>query len=159
MRKPQWILLRSISLVAVISLFCPAGLAQETVNTNPTAQTAKLFSMPIENLPLPNVSPATVTPPSSSSQQTDCGTRMSATDKLKYGFKQAFMNPSIYLFPAISATRQQLREESPNKGSGDNFADGLSRYAINYGTTSTKAIFTSGIYPIIFKQNPLSAFA
>ncbi len=78
-----------------------------------------------------------------------------AGDKLKLGFREAFLSPGGYIFSGMSAAITQAREkDQPQKDTGDKIADGLSRYAIRFGTGSTKALFTSGIYPIIFKQDP-----
>lgn len=78
-----------------------------------------------------------------------------AKDKFKLGLREAFLSPGGYIFSGISAAITQAREkEQPQKDTGDKVADGLSRYAIRFGTGSTKALFTSGIYPILFKQDP-----
>lgn len=80
---------------------------------------------------------------------------LSAPEKIKHGFRSAFLSPQAYITPAFSATITQLREEEqPQKDSGDKAADWLSRYAINFGTRSTKTLLGSGLYPALFKQDP-----
>jgi hypothetical protein len=37
---------------------------------------------------------------------------------------------------------------------GDKFADGLSYYARDFATNSSMILFGSGIYPVLFKQDP-----
>lgn len=78
-----------------------------------------------------------------------------AGEKFKLGLREAFLSPRGYIFPGISAAITQAREkDQPQKDTGDKVADGFSRYAIRFGTGSTKALFSSGIYPMIFKQDP-----
>lgn len=80
---------------------------------------------------------------------------LSAGGKFEYGLREAFLNPGSYIGPAIGAYITQHRElRQPQKTSGDYFADGLSRLARNFATQSTAQVFGSGIYPIIFKQDP-----
>jgi hypothetical protein len=60
-----------------------------------------------------------------------------------------------YIAPAISAGYRRFQEaDAPSKTGSDKFADYLSDYARLFGTLSTTEIFGSGIYPILFKQNP-----
>lgn len=80
--------------------------------------------------------------------------RLSAGEKFKYGMERAFLYSDTYIFPAIKTVHQEINEDIPNKDTGDKVADGFSRFAINYGTNSSKELLTSGLYPIIFKQNP-----
>ncbi len=78
-----------------------------------------------------------------------------ASHKIKYGMKQAFFRPGAYIFPGLATTFIQLREhEQPHKETGDKVADTLSRYAIQFGTRSTKTLLASGLYPSLFGQDP-----
>jgi hypothetical protein len=78
-----------------------------------------------------------------------------AREKIKYGLKQAFFTPGVYIFPAISTVFIQVRERNqPQKDTGDKVADGLSRYAIEFGTRSSKELLASGVFPIVFHQDP-----
>lgn len=75
--------------------------------------------------------------------------------KFKYAFKRAFLKPTPYIFTGFSAAITELNEQDPtHKGTGDKVADGLSRYAIDFATGSTRTMFTSGIYPTLFHQEP-----
>lgn len=81
--------------------------------------------------------------------------KWTAKEKLIHGAKRAFLSPGAYILPALSTTIIQLRERpQPQKDRGDKVADALSRYAIQWGTTSSKRLLTSGLYPIIFHQDP-----
>lgn len=80
---------------------------------------------------------------------------LSDGEKMKRAFRGAFLSPQPYLFSAFSATITQLGEEDqPHKTTGDEFADGASRFARRFATRSTRAIFASGIYPALFNQDP-----
>ena len=80
---------------------------------------------------------------------------LTSRQKLRYGLRQAFFTPGAYIAPAIGAGFRQFNESAaPAKTGGDKFADYLSDYAREFGTTSTSELFGSGIYPALFKQNP-----
>src|SRR5262249_52110061 len=80
---------------------------------------------------------------------------LSASGKLKFGLRKAYLSPVVYIFPLFTTIRQQIGvANQPHKDFGDKAADDLSRYAINFGTASTKNLFALGIYPIVFHQNP-----
>jgi hypothetical protein len=80
---------------------------------------------------------------------------MEDSEKLKYGLKGAFLSPSGYAFNGLSAAITQWNEETqPHKTTEDEFADFLSRFAIKNGTRMTKSILGSGVYPVLFNQNP-----
>ncbi len=80
---------------------------------------------------------------------------LTAGEKLHYGLRQAFYTPGAYIAPAIGAGYRRFQEaDAPSKTGSDKFADYLSDYARLFGTLSTTEIFGSGIYPILFKQNP-----
>ncbi|HEX8071081.1 MAG TPA: hypothetical protein VF546_14085 [Pyrinomonadaceae bacterium] len=73
--------------------------------------------------------------------------------KMKRAARSAFLSPVPYAFAATGALITEARErDQPHKDSGDRFADGLSRFAINFATRSTGTMFSSGIYPVLFKQ-------
>ena len=80
---------------------------------------------------------------------------MTAGDKIRYGLKRTFLRPQPYLFAAFKATYTQLREEKqPQKDTGDKVADGFSRLAISLATSSTRTFLVSGLYPVIFREDP-----
>lgn len=76
-------------------------------------------------------------------------------EKLKYGVRSAVLSPSGHLLTAVGAAITEATErDQPQKTEGDRVADGLSRFAIRFGTRSTKAMLGSGLYPVIFHQDP-----
>ncbi len=78
-----------------------------------------------------------------------------ATEKLEYGLRRAFVSPEAYLFYGMSTALTQAHEKSqPQKNTGDKFVDDITRYAITFGTGSTKALLASGVYPILFNEDP-----
>ncbi|HYX42664.1 MAG TPA: hypothetical protein VE821_13245 [Pyrinomonadaceae bacterium] len=80
---------------------------------------------------------------------------LSADEKMKRALRSAFLSPAGYAFTALSATITEARERrQPQKTTEDRVADGLSRFAIDFGTYSTSVMFGTGIYPVIFKQDP-----
>lgn len=82
-------------------------------------------------------------------------TPLSADEKMKRGFKSAFLNPIGYATTGISAALTEAGEEDlPHKSDKDRVADGLSRFAIKFTTRATRTILGSGVYPILFKQDP-----
>ncbi|MGH9942479.1 MAG: hypothetical protein ACRD9R_09015 [Pyrinomonadaceae bacterium] len=82
-------------------------------------------------------------------------TPLTAEEKLKFGLRNAFLNPFSYALTGVNAAITQATEEDqPHKTSGDRFADGLSRFAISTGTRSIKSLLGSGVYPALFKQDP-----
>lgn len=81
---------------------------------------------------------------------------LSAGQKFKYGLRQAFYTPGAYIAPAFGAAIRRTQElDVPSKTNQDKFADYLSDYARDFGTSSTTELFSSGIYPALFKQNPI----
>lgn len=80
---------------------------------------------------------------------------LSAAQKLAYGARKAFLNPFAYLGPVFDAYFTERRDvKALGKTAGDKFADGLSRYGRSFDTNSTAALLGSGVYPVLFKQDP-----
>ncbi len=80
---------------------------------------------------------------------------LTAGEKMESAARSAFLNPWNYASNGFGATITQLRERhQPHKDNGDRFADGLSRFAINFGTGATSTMLGSGVYPVLFKQDP-----
>jgi hypothetical protein len=80
---------------------------------------------------------------------------LTADEKLRRAFKAAFFSPRPYAFAAVGAAITESREQhQPQKNNSDRFADGLSRFAINFATGSTSTLLGSGVYPAVFKQDP-----
>ncbi|MEJ7617362.1 MAG: hypothetical protein WKF30_10475 [Pyrinomonadaceae bacterium] len=80
---------------------------------------------------------------------------LSAREKLNYGAREAFLRPESYIFTGLNAAITEATErDQPHKTSGDRTADGLTRFAINFGTRSARSLLGSGVYPVIFNQDP-----
>jgi hypothetical protein len=150
------LIVKIMVLVAVILLFCQFGFAQEADSAKAVSGVAKLYGMPvsIETQAIENQASSPPLPDNNIPAPSNSAEGMTAGDKLKFGFDKAFRSPGTFIFPALSAARQQLDEDKPNKDFGDEFADGMSRYARNYGTAASRALLVDGVYPVIFKQNP-----
>jgi hypothetical protein len=149
-------ILKILLLLALILLFSTTVLSQEIDSKGTESGAVKIYGVPValERLSESN----SVTEPSSKVgdvfEQMPPSDKFTAGNKMKYGLKKAFFNAGTFVFPAISAVRQQMDENKPNKDIEDEIADGFSRYARNYATASSKALLASGVYPIIFKQDP-----
>ncbi len=95
-----------------------------------------------ENLPQQTTAQKTYTP-------------MTSEQKMRRAFKKAFLSPEGYARSAFGAALTEWGEDDlPHKDTEDRVADGLSRFAIKFGTRATRTMFGSGIYPILFKQDP-----
>jgi hypothetical protein len=80
---------------------------------------------------------------------------LSAQQKLAYGARKAFLDPFAYLGPAINAFFIERRDvKAPAKTFEDKFADGLTHYARTFTTSSATTLLSSGVYPVLFKQDP-----
>jgi hypothetical protein len=80
---------------------------------------------------------------------------MTEKAKAEYALRESFLSPTHYLTIGLGATIDELRERrQPQKTTGDRVADGLTRYAIGFGTGASKSLLGSGLYPIVFKQDP-----
>lgn len=81
---------------------------------------------------------------------------MTPGEKMRYSLRQSFLTPGAYIGPVFRATVAQWQDEDvPAKTGADRAADYLSHYARAFGTGATTQLFSTGIYPIIFKQNPV----
>jgi hypothetical protein len=88
-------------------------------------------------------------------QATPEPTPLTAHAKMSRAAKSAFLNPAAYVFTAVGAALTEAREDKqPQKDTSDRFADGMSRFAINFATRTTSTMFANGIYPALFKQDP-----
>jgi len=124
-------------LLALAVILCEyrAGFSQST-STVPSSQNNTIGQSPGQN---PN----------------NLSTDLTPKEKLKYGLERAFLSPGGYAFTGVSTVITQFREEDqPHKDAGDKLADGLSRCAIKFGTRTTRSLLTSGVYPIIFNEDP-----
>lgn len=82
-------------------------------------------------------------------------TPLTPGEKMRSAAKSAFISPRAFIFPAFNAVITQWGEDSqPHKTTEDEVADGLSRFAINYGKRSSKVFLSNGVYASLFKQDP-----
>lgn len=76
-------------------------------------------------------------------------------EKMRRAFKRAFLSPEGHLRSAVSAVITEATEEDlPHKDTGDRVADGLSRFAIKSATRATRTVLGSGVYAVLFRQDP-----
>src|SRR5205823_652879 len=144
-------------VLAVWLLMASTGLAQQS--TSESEHGAKIYGVPVVSTPPAGDvnNPAGNPQPKNSPASTR---RVDPDDptvkgKMIYALKKAYLSPTSYFYPMIGTLRQEMSEkEPPFKTSGDKAADHLSRYGINFLTSSNKSIFVNGVYPSIFKQNP-----
>ena len=81
--------------------------------------------------------------------------RLSASQKLVYGAGTTYLNPGTYIGPSFRSYFTQRNElPVPGKTRGDNFADGMSFYARYFALQSTANFLASGVYPVLFRQDP-----
>ncbi|HEX7174055.1 MAG TPA: hypothetical protein VF240_02055 [Pyrinomonadaceae bacterium] len=82
-------------------------------------------------------------------------TPLTPDGKMKRAFRRAFLSPEGYIRSAVAATLTEWGEDDlPHKTTEDRLADGLSRFAIKFSTRATRTLLGSGVYPVIFKQDP-----
>jgi hypothetical protein len=80
---------------------------------------------------------------------------LEAGEKVSRSLRAAFLRPTPYLMSAFSAGITQLNEDSqPQKDNADEAADWGSRTARSFATRTTSTVFSSGVYPALFKQDP-----
>ena len=95
-------------------------------------------------------------PAASGSPQTAAArTPRTPGQKMRRAFKSAFFSPRAYLFSGVSAAITEATEDDlSHKETGDRVADGLSRFAIKFGTRTTRTLLSSGVYASLFRQDP-----
>jgi hypothetical protein len=80
---------------------------------------------------------------------------LEAGEKVRRSLRAAFLRPTPYLMSAFTAGLTQLGEDSqPQKDNADEVADWGSRTARSFATRTTSTVFSSGVYPALFKQDP-----
>jgi hypothetical protein len=80
---------------------------------------------------------------------------LTAGEKVKGSLRGAFLSPLPYAMSAFAAGLTQLNEDrQPQKDNADEAADWGSRTARNFATRTTSSVFTKGVYPALFKQDP-----
>ena len=76
-------------------------------------------------------------------------------EKMRRAAKNAFLSPGGVARVAFSSILTQWGEDTqPHKTTEDEVADGASRFAINYGRRATRTLLGSGVFPILFRQDP-----
>jgi hypothetical protein len=82
-------------------------------------------------------------------------TPLTSEQKMKRAFKSAFLSPAGYAWTAFNAALTEIGEEDlPHKDTEDRIADWGSRFAIQFGRRAARSLLGSGVYPVIFKQEP-----
>jgi hypothetical protein len=93
---------------------------------------------------------------SGGAQQTSASsyTPLTSEEKIRRGFKNAFLSPQAYALPLASAIITEWGEDDlPHKDTDDRVADGLSRFAIKFGRRATNNLL-AGVYSSAFRQDP-----
>ncbi|HEX8632982.1 MAG TPA: hypothetical protein VF703_02405 [Pyrinomonadaceae bacterium] len=81
-------------------------------------------------------------------------TPLTSGEKMRRGFKNAFLSPQAYALPLVSAIITEWGEDDlPHKDTDDRVADGLSRFAIKFGRRATNNLL-GGVYSSAFRQDP-----
>ncbi|HEX9919091.1 MAG TPA: hypothetical protein VGA87_07990 [Pyrinomonadaceae bacterium] len=94
--------------------------------------------------------------PSGGAQQTSSTpyTPLTSGEKMRRGFRNAFLSPQAYALPLASAIITEWGEDDlPHKDTDDRVADGLSRFAIKFGRRATNNLL-GGVYSSAFRQDP-----
>lgn len=75
--------------------------------------------------------------------------------KMKRAAKNAFFNPIGIGRTLVSSIITQYNEDDqPHKTTEDEVADGATRFAINFSRRATRTLLGSGVYPVLFNQDP-----
>jgi len=94
--------------------------------------------------------------PIGSTQQTSASVYapLTSEEKMRRGFRNAFLSPQAYALPFVSAVITEWGEDDlPHKDTDDRVADGLSRFAIKFGRRATNNLL-GGVYSSVFRQDP-----
>jgi hypothetical protein len=82
-------------------------------------------------------------------------TPLTNEEKMKRAARNAFFSPlGVGRTLFSSALTQYNEDDQPHKTGGDEFADFLTRFAINYSRRATRTLLGSGVYPVLFNQDP-----
>jgi hypothetical protein len=148
------VLIRSTRVVLVVMFICSAGRMNAQAQAQTDAQTMRVGNAQNADTASPSVSTTKQGAAARTARQTSFAP-LTADEKLRRAFKAAFFSPRPYAFAAVGAAITESREQhQPQKNNSDRFADGLSRFAINFATGSTSTLLGSGVYPAVFKQDP-----
>src|SRR5262249_34862244 len=73
----------------------------------------------------------------------------------EFSARRAFLRPGPYVFTGIAAAITQSRERGfDHKTTNDRIVDGLSRWAIKFGNSSSKTLLAEGVLPAVPHQDP-----
>ena len=96
--------------------------------------------------------------PDPKSRQVDANARwtpLTYKQKMERAFTNAFFSPIGVARVLINSAITQYNEDSqPHKSNEDEFADFGTRFAINYSRRATRTLLGSGVYPVLFNQDP-----
>jgi hypothetical protein len=82
-------------------------------------------------------------------------TPLTYKQKMTRAAKNAFFSPlGVGRTLFSSALTQYNEDDQPHKTREDEFADFGTRFAINYSRRATRTLLGSGVYPILFNQDP-----
>jgi hypothetical protein len=82
-------------------------------------------------------------------------TPLTGKEKMHRAFTNAFLNPESYLLTGVGAAITEYSEDDlPHKDNEDRFADFGTRWAIRFTTRTSGTILGSGVFPVLFKQDP-----
>ncbi|HLL75460.1 MAG TPA: hypothetical protein VK421_09340 [Pyrinomonadaceae bacterium] len=82
-------------------------------------------------------------------------TPLTNEEKMKRAARNAFFSPiGVGRVLISSAITQYNEDDQPHKTRGDEFADFGTRFAIRYSRRATRTLFGSGVYPVLFNQDP-----
>ena len=82
-------------------------------------------------------------------------TPLTNEQKMKRAARNAFFSPiGVGRVLISSAITQYKEDDQPHKTAGDEFADFGTRFAINFSRRATRTLLGSGVYPVLFNQDP-----
>src|SRR6267143_3119826 len=155
-----------ISTVALVVLLSGVGLCIPIFGQDAAASSSieriadKSFEQTVavhfENVGRGNSKQTGTTGPSPAPQSSPAKVSLTPRQKLRYGLHEAFLTPGAYLGPAVNAYfTERFDVKALGKTGEDKFADGLSRFGRAFTTRATAELLGSGVYPALFKQNPI----
>ncbi|HEV2762064.1 MAG TPA: hypothetical protein VGV38_03635 [Pyrinomonadaceae bacterium] len=137
----------------------PADCGCEVKQAEPVGAAVKLdakaFALPAKTFGAQQQDQTTTTTTTTSRKDDDDYTPLTSEQKMKRAFKSAFLSPAGYAWTAFNAAITEAGEDDlPHKDTEDRIADWGSRFAIQFGRRATRSLLGSGVYPVIFKQEP-----
>jgi hypothetical protein len=119
------------------------------------AQAARAQDKDVEDKPAGQQTQQPAQSVGTSKQKVKWPAPLTAGEKVGGALRGAFLSPVPYVMSAFTAGITQLNEDGlPHKDNGDEAADWGSRTARTFATRTTSSVFTKGVYPALFKQDP-----